>query len=113
MKRVVPVVLSAVLAGCSYSNWSLNSSSGTTSTSGGAVQVNVESGTGLATLIGLSIVAAGAIEMERNREADRYYPQRSFPLSGRDVPPLAPDRVVTEQDCTRPIEEFSGNLRCR
>jgi len=31
------------------------------------------------------------------------------------VPPpeLAPDRIVSEQDCTRPIDETAGNLRCK
>jgi hypothetical protein len=27
--------------------------------------------------------------------------------------PLAPDRTISEQDCTRPIEDFSANLKCR
>ena len=31
------------------------------------------------------------------------------------VPPpeLAPDRIVSEQDCTKPIDEAAGNLRCK
>jgi hypothetical protein len=28
-------------------------------------------------------------------------------------PPLAPDRVVSEQDCTQPIDPTAGNLRCK
>jgi hypothetical protein len=30
----------------------------------------------------------------------------------RPPPPLAPDREVSEQDCTKPIQ-FNANLRCR
>lgn len=29
------------------------------------------------------------------------------------APEMHPDRRVVEQDCTRPIEDFSANLRCR
>ena len=32
----------------------------------------------------------------------------------RDPPPeLAPDRKISEQDCTRPIDPTLGNLRCK
>ncbi len=31
----------------------------------------------------------------------------------RRVPELAPDRRVKEQDCTKPLEDASANLRCR
>jgi hypothetical protein len=30
----------------------------------------------------------------------------------RPAPEMRPDRVVQEEDCTKPIE-LSGNLRCR
>ncbi len=29
------------------------------------------------------------------------------------VPPLAPDRVISEQDCSKPIDFTAGNLRCK
>ena len=29
------------------------------------------------------------------------------------VPPLAPERVVHEQDCSQPIENPMANLKCR
>jgi hypothetical protein len=28
-------------------------------------------------------------------------------------PEMDPDRRVVERDCTRPIEDYSANLRCR
>ena len=36
-------------------------------------------------------------------------------LGTERVPPpeLAPDRIVSEQDCTKPIDETAGNLRCK
>lgn len=109
MKRALLVIGAALAAGCSHTSMSLDSKTGG---AGSFVQIHFESGSDLVTLIGLGIVAAGMIEMERMREYDRYR-SSPFPFSGRDIPPLASDRVVTEHDCTRPIEEFSGNIRCR
>jgi hypothetical protein len=31
----------------------------------------------------------------------------------RQVPPLDPERKVTEQDCTKPVDLTGGNLRCK
>jgi len=29
------------------------------------------------------------------------------------VPPMHPDRKVSEQDCSRPVDTGGGNLKCR
>jgi hypothetical protein len=34
-------------------------------------------------------------------------------LDPRNVPPLAPSRKVTPQDCSKPIALDGGNLQCR
>lgn len=34
-------------------------------------------------------------------------------LDPRSVPPLAPDRKVSEQDCSKPVDLTAGNLKCR
>lgn len=34
-------------------------------------------------------------------------------LDHRKVPPLASDRKISEQDCTKPIDWTAGNLKCR
>ena len=73
----------------------------------GGVQVHVEGGRGLATLLGLSFLAAGIYEMEKN-------PFVPLSVSGaRAAPPLAPDRRVSEQDCTKPLDYSLGNIRCQ
>ena len=34
-------------------------------------------------------------------------------IDPRHVPPLDPERKVNEQDCTKPIDLTTGNLRCK
>jgi hypothetical protein len=64
------------------------------------------------TLLGLTFLTAATFDYERDRMRDRAF----MPL-GEARPdaaaPLAPDRTISEQDCTRPIEDFSANLKCR
>ncbi len=37
----------------------------------------------------------------------------SSPTDGESVPPMAPSRLVSEQDCSRPLNTKGGNLLCR
>jgi hypothetical protein len=60
--------------------------------------VHIETSSDAARLIGLGVVAGAIHGYEAEREAP---------------PELAPDRKVSEQDCTRPIDPTLGNLRCR
>ena len=72
----------------------------------------MEGGRGLAALLGLSILAAGVYEMERN--SVRYLVNPFVTMSGNSPPPeLAPDRRISEQDCTQPLDYSLGNIRCR
>jgi hypothetical protein len=34
-------------------------------------------------------------------------------MDPRKAPPLDPSRKVKEQDCTKPVDLFSGNLKCK
>jgi hypothetical protein len=34
-------------------------------------------------------------------------------IDPRQPPPLDPERKVTEQDCTKPVDLTAGNLRCK
>jgi hypothetical protein len=38
--------------------------------------------------------------------------RRSY-MDPRKAPPLDPSRKVSEQDCSRPVDLFSGNLKCK
>jgi hypothetical protein len=32
---------------------------------------------------------------------------------GRNAPPMAPDRKIVEQDCSKPVDLSAGNLKCK
>jgi hypothetical protein len=100
-----------VLAGCSVRT---SGNFGTVpATSLAQSSVQVQSGTGLTTLLGLAVI--GALVYDSETQALRY---RSpyMPVidnSSQRVPELAPDRKVSEQDCTRPVDYSLGNIRCK
>ena len=50
---------------------------------------------------GASAAAAGATVPLRQAGPDK------------DAPKLDPKRVVAEQDCSKPVDFFKGNLRCK
>jgi hypothetical protein len=115
--RLLVVLL---LAGCSHVTIdaaSSTSSAGTlpppgTSVRGGSASVHVHSHS-LAAVIIAGMFIAAAIEDARE---PRPFPSFStFADWFRGTPPLelSPDRPVSERDCTQPIDEFSGNLKCR
>ncbi|OGA39527.1 MAG: hypothetical protein A3G28_03085 [Betaproteobacteria bacterium RIFCSPLOWO2_12_FULL_68_19] len=60
--------------------------------------VHIDSDSHAATILGVGIIAAGMYSYETQRES---------------APELAPDRTVSEQDCTRPVDLTLGNLRCK
>jgi hypothetical protein len=86
-----------LLSGCGgHANVQANSSS---VSAGGSV--NIPGRSTMGTLF--SIVFLGGVSYERERVTQR---------SAR-VPDLDPSRRVIEQDCTKPIEDSSANLKCR
>lgn len=67
----------------------------------------------IAALIAVGILAIGS-EHEHQQGYVHSNPQTAFdPSAGRAVPPMDAVRTVHEQDCARPIENGSANLRCR
>lgn len=83
-----------LLAGCANSNVQV-------STGGTQPAVSAPGGSTLGTLVLLGLIAGLAYESDRGRTLDG------------PPPPLDPERRVLEQDCTKPIEDWSANLRCR
>ncbi len=97
------ILFTVFIAGCShgqvqFSGGAASTTSGGTAISSSSAGLNVQaSGSTAAALIGLGIAGAVIYRSE---------------ASGR-APELAPVRKVNEQDCTRPIEDISANLKCR
>ena len=91
-----------LLAGCS-SNTAWKISAGTPNP-GAAGHVHVHSSSDFATLFGLGLLAAGVYSAER---AGFLYGDP------RSVPELDPNRKVSEQDCTKPLDYSLGNIRCK
>ena len=91
-----------LLAGCS-SNTAWKVSVGDPNP---GAQVHVHSTGDLAALLGLSFLVAGVYEATRGGVdyADG---------SARRPPEMAPDRRISEQDCTKPIDYSLGNIRCK
>jgi len=89
------IILLTLLAGCTSTRVDIGGPHG-------GVHAHIESGRSLATLLGLSIVAAGIVETERARYAEPAGPAE-----------MDPHRRVSEQDCTKPIDYSLGNIRCK
>ena len=102
------VLVALAAAGCSHSQVQLNAGGPTTASGGG--------GSSAAALIGLGIASAVIYSSERNGPpyGVRYdsNPFMAVTDTAR-APELAPERRVNEQDCTKPITDFSANLKCR
>ena len=99
--RAVGVLLLVLVTGCNHMR--LDYSSGASTTSSGALQV--QGGRPLAVVILGGLLLATAVDGG----------PRSVSFSDwgwRSAPEMKPDRAISEQDCTKPIE-VTENLRCR
>jgi len=104
MRGVVPLALlpALLLAGCGGHSYVQASSSGSPSTgvsTSGSVYVQGQSA--LAALIAIGVLAGAS-----------YRGDRETPPLAR-TPELDPARRVLVHDCTKPIEDWSANLRCK
>jgi hypothetical protein len=112
------LLLLLLLAGCSHATIDAGvgtahvgvPSAGTTVT-GGGVGVHVHSNA-LAAVVVAGMVAAAAADHAREPRGMPSFSSLADWFRGPAAPELAPDRPVTVQDCTRPVE-LTGNLKCR
>lgn len=100
MRAVLLGVL--LLAGCSNTAWM--ASAGTPPAHGAAASVHVHSSAGWATAVGVTVLVLGAYEAVHGGP---------YTSPDRRPPEMAPDRRVSEQDCTKPLDLSAGNIRCR
>ena len=87
-RRGLAVALALLVAGCANTSFQLSS--------GGQPAASAPGNTPLGALLLLGFI----VSAEGHHEAV-------------SPPPLDPQRRVLEQDCTKPIEDWSANLRCR
>lgn len=97
MTRGFAVALAVLLAGCG-GNANVQAYSNNASAGG---SVTIPGRSSLGTL--LSIVFLAGVSYEADR---------AVPWPG-NLPELDPTRRVIEHDCTKPIEDWSANLKCR
>jgi hypothetical protein len=120
VKIFLLLLAAALIAGCShgqvqYSGGAVSTSSGGTAVNSSSAGLNVQGGGATAAaLIGLGIAGAVIYRSENSAYGTRYNSNPFMAITGSDrAPELAPLRKVNEQDCTRPIEDSSANLKCR
>lgn len=114
MRLAALLLVVVVMAGCAHTHTAVSAgtATGTTATTG-SVTVHGHSH-GLAALVIAGMFIAAAADYARDP-----YPPPSFSefADWFSVPPppreMAEGRRINEQDCTKPIEEAAGNLRCR
>lgn len=115
--RGVALCFVLLAAGCGGNSYVALNSSGSPSTgvsSGGSV--NVQGSSTAAALFALILL--GGASYSRDQEYESFGMQyRSSPFMplerNRAVPELEGTRKVNEQDCSKPIEDWSANLRCK
>ena len=111
------VISTAVLAGCTgranvnagYGASARNTAGGSTTTSSGSVGVQIQGGSAAAAVIGIAVmgVAIHGAERAESRAGSAGFAPRSA------APPLDETRTVREVDCSRPIEDYSANIKCK
>jgi hypothetical protein len=98
--RILVLAL-ALLTGCS-ANTAWRISAGTPPAN---AFVSVHTTSDAVAVFGLAILAGGIYEAARGG----FYPESS----DRRPPEMAPDRRISEQDCTKPLDYSLGNIRCK
>jgi hypothetical protein len=109
-------LLVLLLAGCSHVSIDASSNTSSGSVTSAQAGLHVESRS-LAALVVAGMFLAAAVEDAREPRpaSSSYFPSFStFSDWFRGAPraELDPERRVSEQDCSRPVE-LSGNLKCR
>lgn len=98
MRRVATAALTAALAGCAADTHVRTGLVSSTASSGAAVGIDIQGGSGFAALLGFGVLAAG---------------MQGASSASREPPPLAEGRRVNIQDCSQPLQDTTGNLSCR
>ena len=116
MRAAALLLIVAMTGGCAHTHTTVNAGAGTasgTTTTGGSVSVHGH-GHSLAALVIAGMFLAAAIEYDRESRPMPSFSGFADWFRGTPPPPeMAAERRISEQDCTRPIDESAGNLKCR
>ncbi len=109
-------IAAAIVAGCGgranvnagYTGKATTTGGGKTSTSGGSVGVNMQGGSTAAAVIGVVVVGAAlhAADSETMEQRDTLSPSPA-------KIELDSTRRVLEVDCSKPIADYSANIKCK
>ena len=120
MKRsgaALALFLALLLGGCGgNANVQATSGGGSVGAVPGGTSVNVQGRSNFGNLLGLGFLVGVSYGSERG--VSRFSSNPFMAISGADspargIPEPDPSRRVAVQDCTRPIEDWSANLRCK
>ena len=119
MKRLLILLLCVQIAGCAYSAATLSTSTAAASSvTAGTTAVGAEvaaagSGAGAIALFALAaVMISTSSESAVGTTTYRANPFDAITPTG-PPPELDSSRRVNEQDCTKPIKDWSANLKCR
>jgi hypothetical protein len=117
-RAILSLLACAALAGCNattgfgYRGGSATVQPTTTTFSGGTIYYSSTSASA-----GAVALAIGFLGFALHGDSGSYYRVNANPFAAitptAALPELDPERRVNEQDCTRPIEDTSANLRCK
>ena len=97
------LALALVCAGCANSNVQVGGPR-TTLNAGGSSFI------GVVALVGLAVASQETWSNGVHYRANPFDALAPVPVA---LPPLDPERRVQEVDCTKPIADWSANIRCR
>ncbi len=116
MRGVALLLTVAMIAGCAHAHTTVNAGAGAaagTTVTGGSVSVHGHSHS-LAALVIAGMFMAAAIDYSREPRPMPSFSSFAKWFRGAPPPPqLDAERTVLEHDCTQPLPELSGNLKCR
>jgi len=110
MRLLLPIAL-LIAAGCSHVEINASNQSNAFSSSSAGLQVSASGGAAAALVAGVIIVAA--LREPAQPGSFRSWSDFSDWFWGRPPPEMALERRVSEQDCSKPVDLSSGNLKCR
>jgi hypothetical protein len=112
MQRLI-IILLVLTSACTHTQISTTTGAAPAATgtavSSSAAGLQVQGGGPLAAVLFAGFLAA--VATQDLREPRPFRPFYDW-MGTRTAPEMKPDRAVSEQDCTKPIE-FTENLRCR